>query len=85
MQTHSNGWEAWVAELADGIFVSWACPADESAASVSIEDCFDHASAAASFELKERTGHAACEVACGPWAERDRLYSQDECIPAENH
>lgn len=70
-RTHSNGWETWAAELSDGTFASWACPDNQNASSISIEDCFEHASAAAVFDLNRLSGDAICDVACASWAERD--------------
>ena len=82
MCSHSNGWETWVAELGDGTFASWACPAAQSASSLAVEDSLEHASAAASYEVARLSGHTDCDPSCGSWGERDPI--QHECHSAEN-
>lgn len=68
---HENGWETWIAERGDGIYAAWACPAAQNAGRVYVEDTFEHASAAATFELARVTGHHGCGPGCSPWEPRE--------------
>ena len=70
MSEHNNGWEAWVALLGDGTYTSWACPARENAIATYIEDSFNTACAAASFDLVRLSGHVTCGPGCTSWEER---------------
>jgi hypothetical protein len=67
---HNNGWEAWVAELGDGTYTAWACPAKENAVATYIEDSFRNACAAAAFDLVRLSRHDACGPGCTAWEER---------------
>ena len=70
LSDHENGWEAWVAQLSDGTFTAWACPARENAVAIYIEDTFEHACAAAHFDLARLSGHETCGPGCISWTER---------------
>ena len=69
--THQNGWEAWVAQHWDGTFAGWACPATEDAVAIYIEDSYEHASAAALFDLRRLSDHDVCGPTCSGWQERE--------------
>jgi hypothetical protein len=71
VSTHDNGWEAWVAQHDDGTFTAWACRATEDAIATYIEDSFEHACAAALFDLSRLSGHGACGPNRTTWQERD--------------
>ena len=69
-QRHDNGWLAHVAGLPDGTFMAWAAPAGALPLGIDyIEDCFEHAQAAAEFALRRETAHATCSPDCGEWHE----------------
>jgi hypothetical protein len=70
VSTHANGWEAWVAEHGDGTFTSWACRAKDDAIATYIEDSFEHACAAASFDLARLSRHDVCTAECSGWEMR---------------
>ena len=72
---HNNGWEAWVAQLGDGTFTAWACPAKENAVATYIEDTFEHACAAAHFDLVRLSRHDACGPGCTSWEQRAEPHS----------
>jgi hypothetical protein len=65
-----DGWEAWIAELDDGTFMAWACRASENAVALYIEDSFEHACAAAAFDLVRLSQHDTCGLNCSGWQER---------------
>jgi hypothetical protein len=71
VSTHSNGWEAWVAQHDDGTFTCWACRPTEDAVALYIEDSFEHACAAAMFDLGRLSRHEACGPDCRTWEERE--------------
>ena len=72
VSTHDNGWEAWVTQHDDGTFTAWACRATENAAAgLYIEDTFEHACAAALFDLGRLSGHQVCGASCTMWQERE--------------
>ena len=71
VSTHENGWEAWVAQHDDGTFTAWACRATEDAVANYIEDSFEHACAAAAFDLSRLSGHDVCSPNCTTWEERE--------------
>ena len=70
VSAHDNGWEAWVAQLSDGTFTAWACRATENAVATYIEDTFEHACAAAHFDLARLSDHETCGPGCASWADR---------------
>jgi hypothetical protein len=70
VSSHENGWEAWVAEHADGTFTAWACPAAGNAVATYIEDSFENACAAAHFDLGRLSRHRKCGTGCGSWEPR---------------
>ena len=72
-----DGWEAWVAQHDDGTFTAWACRAGENARALYIEDSFEHACAAASFDLQRLSHHETCGPSCTGWDER--------AVPSETH
>ena len=67
VSTHANGWEAWVAEHGDGTFTSWACRVKDDAIATYIEDSFEHACAAATFDLARLSDHDVCTSGCSDW------------------
>ena len=71
LSAHNNGWEAWVAQLSDGTFTAWACPALQNAIATYIEDTFEHACAAAHFDLARLSGHDTCGPGCESWTARE--------------
>jgi hypothetical protein len=71
VSTHDNGWEAWIARHDDGTFTAWACRATENAVALYIEDSFEHACAAAMFDLSRLSQHDACSAGCRTWEERE--------------
>jgi hypothetical protein len=71
VSSHENGWEAWVAEHADGTFTAWACRVTENAVATYIEDSFEHGCAAAHFDLARLSGHRVCGAGCSSWEPRD--------------
>ena len=68
---HENGWEAWIARQEDGTFAAWACRATEDATAIYIEDSYEHATAAAEFDLRRLSDHDLCGPGCGGWDERE--------------
>jgi hypothetical protein len=66
-----DGWEAWVAQLDDGTFMAWACRGGENAEARYIEDTFEHACAAAGFDLARLSHHETCGPNCTAWQERE--------------
>ena len=71
VSTHDNGWEAWIAQHDDGTFTAWACRATQDAVATYIEDDFEHACAAALFDLGRLSGHHVCGASCTTWHERE--------------
>jgi len=71
VSTHDNGWEAWIAHHDDGTFTAWACRATQDAVATYIEDSFEHACAAALFDLGRLSGHHVCGASCTTWQERE--------------
>jgi len=67
--SHDNGWTTLVMEQTDGTFAAWAGP-DETVGVDYVEDCPEHAQAAAMFALKRKTGHAGCSIRCSPFEMR---------------
>ncbi len=67
---HADGWETWIAEQDDGRFAAWACLTDGNASNAYVEDTFDHAAAAALFQLA-RLGGQSVAAAGVRWVERD--------------
>jgi hypothetical protein len=66
---HDNGWTTLVMEQSDGTFVAWAGP-DESVGVDYVEDCPEHAQAAAMFALKRKSGHDQCSIRCSAFEMR---------------
>jgi hypothetical protein len=73
-----NGWEAWVAQHDDGTFTAWACRTTENAVALYVEDNFEHACAAALFDLARLSDHDTCEPTCTGWHERPALSHHQE-------
>ena len=59
-----------MAQLRDGTFTAWAWLTNENAVATYIEDSFDHACAAAHFDLASLSGHETCGPGCSSWIER---------------
>lgn len=76
-QLHSNGWITQVVELPDATFAAWAAPARTAPICLEyIEDCLEHAQAAAEFSLRRDSGHPHCSASCGRWHEAPELPDQ---------
>ena len=56
-------------EQPDGTFVGWA-GLDEAVGVDYVEDCPEHAQAAAMFALKRKSGHAECSPRCSDFEMR---------------
>lgn len=70
VSSHEGGWEAWVAQHDDLTFSAWACRRLGNAVSLYIEDCYEHATAAAEFSLRRLSDHEVCGPKCKGWEER---------------
>ena len=69
---HDNGWTTLVIEQPDGTFIAWA-GADEAVGVDYVEDCPEHAQAAAMFALKRKSDHAGCSPGCSAFEMRTHL------------
>ena len=50
--------------------MAWASPAGALPLGIDyIEDCLEHAQAAAEFSLRRETAHTTCSAECGEWHE----------------
>ena len=58
-----------VMEQPDGTFIAWAGP-DETVGVDYVEDCPEHALAAAMFALKRKSGHVECSPGCSAFEMR---------------
>ena len=67
-----NGWTTLVMEQSDGTFVAWAGP-DETVGVDYVEDCPEHAQAAAMFALKRKSGHSECSPLCSAFEMQTHL------------
>ena len=67
--THTNGWQAWVAERTDGIYAAGLIGPRPCSQTRYRED-FAHAALAAMALLREHTGHV-CAPTCAPWLEAE--------------